>query len=193
MTPPERRTRLQTMTRRRGVLTLCALMVLAACSGGDTEDESGDGGPDGRVPTTVTSPAEADDTAPTTTGPATTDSDVELSGTSWRLVELASDDGTSQEADGTVPAVITFADGRFEGYDGVDTADGTYTTDGSSIGVELEEVSELGPADDPGAEQFLFVLLPEVDRWELDDDGALALHHDDGLLRFEPVGGDTVE
>ncbi len=167
---------------------LCAVAVLAACSGGDTEAESGDGGPDDRVPTTTTGTTGADEAEPTTTEP-----DAEFSGASWRLVELVTDDGTTQRADGTVPAVITFADGRFEGYDGVDTAEGTYTTDGESISVELVEVSDLGPADDPGAEQFLFVLLDEVESWELDDDGSLALHHDGGLLRFEPAGGGTLE
>lgn len=184
------RTPLRAVTTPRGSAALCALVLLAACSSGDTGGEVGDGEVGDRVPTTATTSTIAadDDTGRTTTGPA-----AELSGTSWRLIELVADHGARQGAEGAVPAVVGFDDGRVGGYDGVDIAEGTYTINGESISVALDEVSQLGPVDDPGAEQFLFVLLAEVDRWEIDDDGELVLQHTGGLLRFEPVGGGTVE
>jgi len=154
-------------------------LAVAACSG---EEE-------GAAPTATVRAA-------TTIAPGTGDDNerddgrVELAGTSWRLVSLEDLEGVSATAAGDVPAVVTFDATDIEGYDGVDTATGTYELDGERITIELDEVSALGPSDDPGIEQLLFGLLVDVDRAELAG-GDLVLHHGAGELHLEPIGGRT--
>lgn len=177
-------------TRRFRCCLASALLVLVigACSDGDGGD-AGDG------PTTTATVRTT--TSTTSAGDADADDDidadeVELAGTAWRLVELVDADGERTSAAGDVPAVISFDASQVEGYDGVDTATGSYELDGDELSIELEDVSELGPPSDPGIEQLLFELLGDVDRAEIDD-GELVLHHDGGELRLEPVGGDTAD
>lgn len=165
---------------------MVTVLALVACSDGDAAD-----GLATTVPPSTT----------TTTGPSVTaDGDdpeapaegVDLAGTSWRLVALVDLDGARTPADSEVPAVVTFDGDRVEGYDGVDTATGTWELTDDELHIDLEDVSELGAGTGPRAEQFLFDLLARVDRAAIED-GDLVLRHRNGELLLEPVGGDTAD
>jgi heat shock protein HslJ len=115
-----------------------------------------------------------------------------LTGT-WVLEAYAAPGTEQLTPAATAPAMLTFADGAFNGDTGCNVLNGSYTTD-DDAGITFE----LGPTtmracieDDITAQEAALVAgLPVVTDMELDDD-ELALLDDTGAVRFVFRAGAT--
>lgn len=115
---------------------------------------------------------------------------IDLSDTSWRLIDVASANESANATLAPVPAIVTFSDDGVEVYDGVNTATGSFEVVGSDVSIDLGPPTEIPYPPQPQPQYRLIELLPTVQSGELLPDTNLRLVLDgDTVLTFEVVAG----
>jgi len=115
---------------------------------------------------------------------------IDLRDTAWRLIDVASDNGSANATLAPVPAVVTFGETDIEVYDGVNTAAGTFEVDGSDVSIDLGAPSTIAYPPQTQPQYQLIAQLPSAASGELLANTNLRLVLEDGTaLTFEVAAG----